>query len=82
MCQDLAGNGLQPRGVQFVHAVLRAGLQNAMRDELVARNLAKLVQVQSPQYEVGQGRPAAVSSTITPQRHGHQRHVTASGSAI
>lgn len=64
MCQDLAGNGLQPQGVQFVHAVLRAGLQNAMRDELVARNVAKLVQVQSPQYEVGQGLSPAHARTI------------------
>jgi integrase len=55
MCQDLAQGGLQRRGVQFVHAVLRAGLQSAVRDELVARNVAKLVQVPAPVYEVGQG---------------------------
>jgi integrase len=46
---------LQRRGVQFVHAVLRAGLQNAMRDELVGRNVAKLVQIAAPVYEVGHG---------------------------
>ena len=55
MCQELGRDGLQRRGVQFVHAVLRAGLQNAMRDELIARNVAKLVQVPAPVYEVGQG---------------------------
>lgn len=55
MCQELGQDGLQRRGVQFVHAVLRAGLQNAMRDELIARNVAKLVQVPAPVYEVGQG---------------------------
>jgi integrase len=55
MCQDLTQGGLQRRGVQFVHAVLRAGLQNAMRDELVSRNVAKLVQVPAPHYAVGQG---------------------------
>ncbi|GAB2752703.1 site-specific integrase [Terrabacter koreensis] len=55
MCQDLAQSGMQRRGVQFVHAVLRAGLQNAMRDELVSRNVAKLVQVPAPEYAVGQG---------------------------
>ena len=55
MCQDLAADVLQPRGVQFVHAVLRAGLQSAMRDELISRNVAKLVQVPAPAYEVGQG---------------------------
>ncbi|MFP5346123.1 MAG: tyrosine-type recombinase/integrase [Actinomycetes bacterium] len=55
MCQELGQDGLQRRGVQFVHAVLRAGLQNAMRDELLARNVAKLVQVPGPVYEVGHG---------------------------
>lgn len=55
MCETLRAKGLQPRGVQFVHAVLRAGLQNAVRDELVTRNVAKLVQVPAPVYEVGRG---------------------------
>ena len=55
MCQDLGAEVLQRRGVQFVHAVLRAGLQSAMRDELVSRNVAKLVQVPAPVYEVGHG---------------------------
>ncbi|MGL5823604.1 MAG: site-specific integrase, partial [Nocardioides sp.] len=45
----------QRRGVQFVLAVLRAGLQNAVRDELLGRNVAKLVQVAAPEYDVGQG---------------------------
>ena len=54
-CQHLAGAGMQRRGVQFAHAVLRAGLQNAMRDELLTRNVAKLVQVPAPEYVVGQG---------------------------
>lgn len=55
MCQHLAAAGMQRRGVQFAHAVLRAGLQNAMRDELVTRNVAKLVQVPAPEYAVGRG---------------------------
>lgn len=55
MVQGLQREGMERRGVQFVHAVLRAGLQNAMRDELVMRNVAKLVQVPSPHYEVGRG---------------------------
>lgn len=57
MCEGVAVDGLQRRGVQFVHAVRRAGLQNAMRDELVRRNVAKLVQVAAPVYEVGHGLP-------------------------
>ena len=55
MVLGLQQRGMGRRGVQFVHAVLRAGLQNAMRDELVTRNVAKLVQVPAPQYEVGTG---------------------------
>jgi integrase len=54
-CQHLAAAGMQRRGVQFAHAVLRAGLQNAMRDELLTRNVAKLVQIPAPEYVVGQG---------------------------
>ncbi|MGO4600361.1 tyrosine-type recombinase/integrase [Terrabacter sp. 2YAF2] len=55
MCQHLAAKGMQRRGVQFAHAVLRAGLQNAMRDELLTRNVAKLVQIPAPEYVVGHG---------------------------
>lgn len=55
MCQQLAAGGMQRRGVQFAHAVLRAGLQNAMRDELLTRNVAKLVQIPAPEYVVGHG---------------------------
>lgn len=43
------------RQVQFVHAVLRNALQHAMREELVSRNVAKLVRVTSPRYKVGKG---------------------------
>ncbi|ROT25616.1 N-terminal phage integrase SAM-like domain-containing protein, partial [Micromonospora sp. HM5-17] len=43
------------RQVQFVHAVLRNALQHAMREELVPRNVAKLVRVPSPRYRVGKG---------------------------
>lgn len=43
------------RGVQQVHAVLGNGLQSAMRDELVVRNVASLVQVKTPRYKVGRG---------------------------
>lgn len=36
------------RQIQFVHAVLRNALQHAMREELVSRNVAKLVRVPRP----------------------------------
>jgi integrase len=41
--------------VQFIHAVLRNALQQAMREEKIMRNVAKLVQVGAPDYEVGRG---------------------------
>jgi integrase len=48
-------DGLSVRMVQYTHAVLRNALQHALCEELVARNVAKLVQVESPDYEVGRG---------------------------
>lgn len=60
----LQQDGMGRRGVQFVHAVLRAGLQNAMRDELVTRNVAKLVQIPAPQYEVGTGLSVDQARTL------------------
>lgn len=46
---------LSPRMVQFGHAVLRNALSNAMREEFVTRNVAKLVRVSTPDYEIGSG---------------------------
>lgn len=46
---------LSPRMVQFAHAVLRNALSNAVREELVSRNVAKLVKISNPEYEVGGG---------------------------
>ncbi|MCD2191474.1 tyrosine-type recombinase/integrase [Actinomycetospora soli] len=43
------------RQVQYVHAVLRNGLAAAEREELVTRNVAKLVKVSVPRYKVGKG---------------------------
>lgn len=46
---------LSPRMVQFAHAVLRNALSNAVREELVSRNVAKLVKMSTPEYDVGAG---------------------------
>ena len=51
---------LSVRSIQYIHAVLRAGLQQAMREDLVMRNVAKLVQ--APNYRVDRG--------LTPLRQG------------
>jgi integrase len=41
--------------VQFAHAVLRNALANAVREELVTRNVAKMVRVSNPEYDIGGG---------------------------
>ncbi len=43
------------RTVQMVHAVLRNAVEHAVREELVPRNVVKLIRVPAPQYEVGTG---------------------------
>src|SRR5829696_8110775 len=43
--QAKANAGLAPATVKQMHAILRAALQHAMREDLVARNVAKLVVV-------------------------------------
>ncbi len=56
--------GMGTRGIQQTHAVLRNALQSAMRDELVVRNVAKLVQVKTPRYEVGRGLSVDQARTL------------------
>jgi integrase len=41
--------------VQFIHAVLRNALQTAVREEIIPRNVAKLVKVTTPKYKVNRG---------------------------
>ncbi len=60
----LEEDGMGTRGVQQVHAVLRNALQSAMRDEVVVRNVAKLVQVKTPRYDVGRGLGVEEARTL------------------
>ena len=46
---------LSARMVQFIHAMLRNALESAVREEIIARNVAKLVQVSTPRYKVNRG---------------------------
>src|SRR4051794_3330788 len=57
-------DGLSVRMVQYIHAVLRNALQNAVREELISRNVAKLVQVETPDYEVGKGLTIAEAQRL------------------
>jgi integrase len=63
-----------PRQVQFVHAVLRNALQHAMREELVSRNVAKLVRVPSPRYKVGKGLSLDQVKALLRAVRGHRLH--------
>jgi integrase len=44
----LRDSGVGARTVQYTHATLRAALEDAVRDELIARNVARLVRVTRP----------------------------------
>lgn len=48
LLDDLRASGLSPRSVQYAHATLRVALEHAVREEQIARNPARLVQVPSP----------------------------------
>lgn len=41
-------DGVGQRTIQYVHATLRAALERIYREELVTRNVAKLVRVETP----------------------------------
>jgi site-specific recombinase XerC len=58
---DKRQSGLSVRMFQYIHAVLRNALQNAVREELVSRNVAKLVQVESPRIAIPHRAVATIS---------------------
>jgi integrase len=46
---------LSVRMIQSIHAVLRNALESAVREEVIPRNVARLVQVTAPKYTVNRG---------------------------
>jgi integrase len=48
MVDGMRADGRRPRVIQYAHATVRAALEHAMREELVSRNVAKLVRVERP----------------------------------
>ena len=56
-------DGVSAHKMQAMHAVLRNALQNAMREDLVARNVAALVRV--PQAGTREFRPWSVDEAVT-----------------
>ncbi|WP_309110197.1 tyrosine-type recombinase/integrase [Saccharothrix sp.] len=61
---------LSDRTIQQVHAVLRNALQHAMREEIIPRNVAKLVQVKSPRYDVHRGLDADQARKLLKEAEG------------
>src|SRR5262249_10254319 len=49
------GSALSARMVQSIHAVLRNALESAVREEILPRNVAKLVRVPAPRYKINRG---------------------------
>lgn len=62
------------RQVQYAHAVLRNALSNAVREELISRNVAKLVQVPTPRYRTGQGLSVDSVKLLLKEAEGHRLH--------
>jgi integrase len=55
---------LSTRMVQSIHAVLRNALQCAVREEVLPRNVAKLVKVSVPKYRVNRGLTVAEARRV------------------
>ena len=54
--------------VQSIHAVLRNALESAVREEVIPRNVAKLVKVTTPKYTVNRGLTVAQARAGTQGR--------------
>ncbi len=48
MVDDMRDSGMSPRMVQWVHSTLRAALQHAFAEDLVTRNVARGVRIETP----------------------------------
>jgi integrase len=49
MVDDLRAAGMSPRMVQWIHSTLRAALQHAFAEDLVPRNVARGVRIETPE---------------------------------
>jgi integrase len=55
---------LSVRMIQSIHAVLRNALESAVREEVIPRNVAKLVRVTTPKYTVNRGLSLAQARRV------------------
>lgn len=74
MLDDLRTTGRRPRLVQYVHATLRAALGHAVREELVARNVVRLVQVPRPQRVEREALSVEDAKTLLKAAEGDRLH--------
>ncbi|WP_214318132.1 site-specific integrase [Nonomuraea sediminis] len=58
--------------VQFIHAVLRNALGNAVREEIIARNVAQLVKISPPKYKVNRGLTVPQAKAIIKAAKDHR----------
>jgi integrase len=61
---ECCASHLSVRMVQSIHSVLRNALQTAVREEIVARNVAQLVKVTTPKYKVNRGLSVAQARAV------------------
>jgi len=60
--------------VQWIHAVLRNALESAVREEIITRNVAKLVRVPAPRYKINRGLTAQQAKATLTAAEGHRLH--------
>lgn len=70
----LRDSGVGARTAQYTHATLRAALEDAVRDELIARNVARLVRVARPQARERQPLTAAQARTFLKSAQGDRHY--------
>jgi site-specific recombinase XerC len=70
--------GLSVRMIQMIHGVLRDALAHAVREELLTRNVAKLVQIETPDYDVGQGLTVTEAQNLLAKVKGSRWHACTS----
>ena len=58
--------------VQSIHAVLRNALECAAREETIPRNVAKLVKVTAPSYQINRGLTASQARAVLNAAHSHR----------
>jgi integrase len=61
---ECCASQLSVRMVQSINAVLRNALETAVREEIMPRNVAKLVKVSTPKYKVNRGLTAPQARAV------------------